>query len=89
MLAAVTAFLSYNTEDGHHMTTIITMDGTNIFDKDWGSKDAQPIVTPSRLVTVVRRLGQPDNAIHIGPLTGGTSSSAMSPGQNRVHLTRR
>lgn len=89
MLAAVMAFLSYNTEDGHHMTTITTMDGTNIFDKDWGSKDAQPIAFPSRLATIVRRLGQPDNAIHIGLLTGGTSSSAMSPGQNRVHLILR
>ena len=26
------------------MTTITTRDGTNIFFKDWGSKDAQPIV---------------------------------------------
>ena len=44
MLAAVTAFLSYNTREGHHITTITTMDGTNVFDKDWGSKDVQPIV---------------------------------------------
>ena len=42
------------------MATITTKDGTQIFYKDWGPKDAQPIVFHHGWPSVVGRLGHAD-----------------------------
>ena len=42
------------------METITTNDGTTIFYKDWGPKDAQPIVFHHGWPLVGRRLGHAD-----------------------------
>lgn len=42
--AAVAAFPNTSTHGVHDMATIKTKDGTEIFYKDWGPRDAQPIV---------------------------------------------
>ncbi|WP_313617744.1 alpha/beta hydrolase, partial [Agrobacterium sp.] len=42
--AADAAPVSTSTEGHTHMATITTKDGVEIFYKDWGPKDAQPIV---------------------------------------------
>ena len=42
------------------MGTITTKDGTEIFYKDWGDKDAQPIVFHHGWPLSARRLGHAD-----------------------------
>ena len=45
------------------MPTIKISDGVEIYYKDWGPKEAQPIVFPSRLAAQFRRLGQSDDVL--------------------------
>jgi pimeloyl-ACP methyl ester carboxylesterase len=51
------------------MATITTSDGTSLFYKDWGPKDAQPIMFHHGWPAQRRRLGQPDAVLPVARLS--------------------